>query len=102
MELPYSCYYDEEAGIQIIIDDRLAVGGVETSGTELILYPTEAAREAGAGNLDSGSAGTDTYTHLDVYKRQYWISLRPWSCEPRTGTGAVRYRSCLLYTSRCV
>ena len=56
-ELPYSCYYDEEAGIQIIIDDRLAGGGVETSGTELILYPTEAAREAGAGNLDSGSAG---------------------------------------------
>ena len=57
VELPYSCYYDEEAGIQIIIDDRLAGGGVETSGTELILYPTEAAREAGAGNLDSGSAG---------------------------------------------
>ena len=57
VEIPYNCYYDGEAGIQIIIDDRLAGGGVVTSGTELILYPTEAAREAGTGSLDSDSAG---------------------------------------------
>ena len=57
VNVPYSCYYDEKAGIQIIVNDSLAEGGVKTSGSELILYPSEAAAAAGVGNLNSDSAG---------------------------------------------
>ena len=44
-----------------------------------------------------------SYTHLDVYKRQW----RPWSsdesCSAKTSSSSMgRCQSCLLYTSRCV
>ena len=61
----YSLWYSETIGIKFIIDDALALGSVWeleielNSGTAqaIAIYPTEAAKEAGLGNLDSEDAG---------------------------------------------
>ena len=61
----YGMWYSDTIGMKFIIDDALALGSVWeleielNSGTAhaIAIYPTEAAKEAGLGNLDSEDAG---------------------------------------------
>ena len=61
----YSMWYSENIGIKIIIDDSMALGSVWETEIELAngtaeiiaIYPTEAAKEAGLGNIDSPNSG---------------------------------------------
>ena len=64
-EMTYSMWYSENLGLKIIIDNSLALGSVwETSiqvtngvAEVMAVYPTEAAMDAGLGNVDSPDAG---------------------------------------------
>ena len=64
-DMTYSMWYSENIGIKFIIDNSLAQGSVwetslqlENDTAEVIaVYPTEAAMDAGLGNVDSPDAG---------------------------------------------
>ena len=64
-DMTYSMWYSENMGIKFIIDNSLAQGSVwetslqlENDTAEVIaVYPTEAAMDAGLGNVDSPDAG---------------------------------------------
>ncbi len=64
-DMTYSMWYSENIGIKFIIDNSLAQGSVwetslqlENDTAEVIaVYPTEAAVDAGLGNVDSPDAG---------------------------------------------
>lgn len=71
----YSMWYSETIGLKIIIDDSLALGSVweteiplRTDTAEVIvIYPTEAAREAGLGSVDSSDSGGVEVGYLSEY-----------------------------------
>lgn len=64
-DMTYSMWYSENLGLKIIIDDSLAQGSVWETSIQLTngvaeviaIYPTEAAMEAGLGNVDSPDSG---------------------------------------------
>lgn len=64
-DITYSMWYSESIGIKFIIDNSLALGSVwETEvplgnivAESLVIYPTEAAMEAGLGNIEASDAG---------------------------------------------
>ena len=74
----YSMWYSENIGIKIIIDDAIALGSVweteiqlEDSVAEVIvIYPTEAAKEAGLGNIDSPDSGGIEVGYVSEYGYQ--------------------------------
>lgn len=65
VDVMYTKYYAERAGVQVIIDDALAQGGVsdmemdlgDSKAHEIMIFPDQAAAEAGVGNINSSSAG---------------------------------------------
>ena len=64
-DITYSMWYSETIGIKFIIDDSVAQGSVwETEiplstgvAQVIVIYPTQAAKEAGLGNLDATDSG---------------------------------------------
>lgn len=74
-DITYSMWYSENIGIKIIIDDSIALGSVWeteiplTNGVARVIaiYPTEAAKEAGLGSIDSPDAGGVEVGYVSVY-----------------------------------
>ena len=63
-------------------------------------HDTARIRDAFYRDLDFGTAGPVSYTHLDVYKRQLiaFDKVDIMDIAQKIGT----FETCLLYTSRCV
>ena len=74
-DITYSMWYSESIGIKIIIDNSIALGSVWETEIQLAdgvaqiiaIYPTEAAKEAGLGNLDSPDAGGVEVGYVSAY-----------------------------------
>ena len=74
-DITYSMWYSDNVGIKIIIDDSIAQGSVWeteiplTNGVAevIVIYPTEAAKEAGLGNIDSPDSGGVEVGYVSEY-----------------------------------
>ena len=74
-DITYSMWYSDNLGIKFIIDDSLAQGSVWETEIQLAngvaeviaIYPTEAARDAGLGNIDSQDSGAVEVGYISQY-----------------------------------
>ena len=98
----YSMWYSENIGIKIIIDDAAAQGSVwETEipladgvAEVLVVYPTEAAMEAGLGNIDSPDSGWVEVGYVSEYgyqTQEELLDAHADSAEAANGTVGERY-----------
>lgn len=71
----YSMWYSDNVGIKIIIDDSIALGSVWETEIQLengvakviVIYPTQAAMDAGLGNIDSPDSGGVEVGYVSEY-----------------------------------
>lgn len=74
-ETTYGMWYSDNIGIKLILDNSLALGSVWETELQLSdgvaevisIYPTEAAMEAGLGNLDSADSGGVEVGYVSAY-----------------------------------
>lgn len=102
VDTSYESWYGPKSGLQIIIDNSLAGGEVvdywyQAEGNtvyELVIYPTQAAREAGVGNFNSSEAGnveTGYASQLGLYTPEEVIDYNYSICTGAGGTATERY-----------
>ena len=102
----YSMWYSENIGIKVIIDDSLALGSVweteiqlENGVAEVIaIYPTEAAMEAGLGNIDTQEAGGVEVGYASQYgytRPEELLDDHAASAEAADGTVGERYTAAM-------